>query len=106
MGSSWGFALLRCFADRLRRVFQTCYRGDMDAKAARADARRRKWRGGVARSFDEMATRDLDFWLAMAPEERLKMVWSLVEEALALKGDDGPPPRLQRSVGGVRPLRG
>lgn len=72
---------------------------DFEARAAR---RRRTWSGGVAGSFDEAAERDLAFWLSMEPEARVRMVWSLVEECLVLQGADGPPPRLQRSVGGVR----
>lgn len=78
----------------------------MSERAARAQARRQTWSGGVARSFEQMAEIDLDFWLAMTPEQRLLAMWSLVEEGLALEGNDGAPPRLQRSVGGVRPLRG
>jgi hypothetical protein len=77
---------------------------------ASPDERRRirleTWTGGVARSFTEMDETDLDFWLAMDGVERLKVVWSLVEEQLALRGEHGAPPRLQRLVGGVRPLRG
>ncbi|MEQ9078907.1 MAG: hypothetical protein RLP09_33890 [Sandaracinaceae bacterium] len=72
---------------------------DFETRAAR---RRQTWSGGVASSFDEAAERDLDFWLAMEPEARVRMVWSLVEECLVLQGDNGPPPRLERSVGGVR----
>lgn len=74
-----------------------------------AEERRRirleTWTGGVARSFSEMEEADLDFWLALSGVERLKLVWSLVEDQLALRGDHGAPPRLQRLVGGVRPLR-
>jgi hypothetical protein len=44
--------------------------------------------------------------LTITPAERLKLMWSLVEDSLALKGEHGPAPRLQRSVGGVRPLKG
>jgi len=72
------------------------------AREKRAEERRRTWRGGVARSFDEMAEVDLEFWLAMTPEDRLRAMWSLVEDQLALQGQNGPPPRLQRSVGGIR----
>jgi len=56
----------------------------------------------VAQSFAEMEQVDLEFWLAMEPADRLRMVWSLVEDSLALQGSHG----LQRLVGGVRPLRG
>src|SRR5262245_38635526 len=73
---------------------------DADARAA---ARRATWQGGVARSFREMEDVDLDFWLSATPEVRVGAVWELMEELRALQGDDGPAPRLQRSVGGVRP---
>jgi len=74
----------------------------MLAREKRAEERPRTWHGGVARSFDEMAEVDLEFWLAMTPEDRLRAMWSLVEDQLALQGQNGPPPRLQRSVGGIR----
>jgi hypothetical protein len=48
---------------------------------------------------------DRDFWLAMTPEDRLRATWSLVEDSLALEGADGSLPRLQKAIGGVRPLR-
>ena len=83
-----------------------CYDSGMDDAASRAARRRAEWTGGVARSFAEMDEIDLDFWLAMTPEARVRTMWSIVEDALALKGHRGPAPRLQRSVGGVRPLRG
>jgi hypothetical protein len=76
------------------------------ARAQRAEERRRTWRGGVARSFEEMDDIDLDFWLAMSPEDRLRAMWSVVEDVLALQGENGPPPRLQRSVGGIRARKG
>jgi hypothetical protein len=53
-----------------------------------------------------MDQRDLEFWLAMTPAERVGAMWSLVEDSLAFEGHRGPAPRLQRSIGGVRPLRG
>jgi len=71
-------------------------------RARRAAERRRTWRGGVARSFEEMEAVDLDFWLAMTPEDRLRAMWSAMEDQLALQGENGPSPRLQRSIGGVR----
>jgi hypothetical protein len=48
---------------------------------------------------------DLDFWLGMKPEDRLRAMWSLVEDSLALEGTDGSLPPLQKAIGGVRPLR-
>ena len=64
------------------------------------------WTGGVAKSFEEMEAIDLEHALSVPREERLLAMWSLVEDSLALQGHDGPSPRLQRLVGGVRPLRG
>lgn len=78
----------------------------MSTPEERAEARRKTWTGGVASSFVEMDERDLDFWLSMSPAERLRAMWSLVEDSLALQEQRGPTPRLQRSVGGARPLRG
>ena len=74
-----------------------------DTEEARRARRRREWKGGVARSFEELATTDLDFWLSMTPAARMRAMWSITEDVLALQGDHGPTPRLQRSVGGVRP---
>jgi hypothetical protein len=76
------------------------------ARARRAEERRRTWRGGVARSFEEMEDVDLDFWLDMTPEDRLRAMWSVVEDVLVMQGENGPPPRLQRSAGGVRTRKG
>jgi hypothetical protein len=72
----------------------------------RAEYRRQHWTGGVARSFSEMESADLAFWLAATPNERIRGVTQLIGEMLAMKGEDGPAPRLQRAVGGVRPRRG
>ncbi len=77
-----------------------------DSFEARAAARRTTWQGGVARSFEEMEARDLEFWLRASPAERIRAVHLLSFEIARLKGDDGPPPRLQRSLGGVRPRVG
>ena len=42
-----------------------------------------EWRRGAV--VEEMADIDLDFWLAMTPEDRLRAMWSVVEDALALQ---------------------
>lgn len=78
----------------------------MSTADERRKVRQETWLGGVAHSFREMEEVDLDFWLAMDPADRLRMIWSLVADDLALQGTDGPSPRLQRLVGGIRPLRG
>jgi hypothetical protein len=57
----------------------------------RRKIRERTWAGGVAHSFAEMEDADLEFWLAMAVD-RLKMMWSLVEDGLALNGNRGSAP--------------
>jgi hypothetical protein len=41
---------------------------------------------------------DREFWRAIAPEDRLELVWDMVLEWLAWKGDTDREPRLQRSV--------
>jgi hypothetical protein len=72
----------------------------------RRAARLARWQGGVARSFVQMDEIDFEQWQRVAPVDRLKAVWSLVADSLALRGEDGPTPRLQRLVGGVRKIRG
>ncbi len=72
----------------------------------RAAERRKRWRGGVAHSHADMAARDLEFWAAATPEERLAAVFELMEQLRLLGGNDGTAPRLDRSVGGVRPRKG
>jgi hypothetical protein len=78
----------------------------MPSDPERAARRRETWSGGVAASFEELEELDLKQALELSPRDRLGLVWSLVEDSLALGGNHGPTPRLQRSVGGVRPLRG
>jgi hypothetical protein len=77
----------------------------MSSEERRA-ARRATWQGGIAASFAELDVVDADQWEAVPAIERLKAVWSLVEDSLALRGEHGPTPRRQRLVGGVRPLKG
>jgi hypothetical protein len=67
----------------------------------RAERRRALWTGGVAK-ISEMEQVDAAFWAGTSPEQRLRAIWSIVEDSLALGGDHGPTPRFQRSVGGVR----
>lgn len=84
----------------------SCYATRVNTPDERKAARQRNWQGGVAKSFAELDERDLEQWQAVSPVERLKAVWSLVEDSLALRGEHATTPRLQRLVGGVRPLRG
>jgi hypothetical protein len=71
----------------------------------RAAIRRAIWKGGVARSFEELERVDIEQTLTVPPAERLTAIWPLVEDTLALRTPGGPTPRLQRLVGGVRPFR-
>lgn len=59
--------------------------------------------GGVAKSFAEIEQFDLEAWKKVPGAERVLAIWSLTSEAHTFAGNDGPLPRLQRSVGGVRP---
>jgi hypothetical protein len=74
-----------------------------DDREARAEQRRRNWTGGIAKSFAEMEEADLAFWMKATPGERIRGVTMLIDDMLAMKGERGPTPRLQRSVGGARP---
>jgi hypothetical protein len=79
----------------------------MDPRAARAERRRREWTGGVARSAAEMEEVSLDWWLAMAPEERLGCVFDMWDEQMRIEDPNHEATgRLQRAVGGVRPRGG
>ncbi len=74
-------------------------------KSRRAAERQRTWTGGIARGFTEMEAADLAFWMAATAGERIRGVTMLIDEMRAMMGEDGPTPRLQRTVGGVRPKR-
>jgi hypothetical protein len=47
---------------------------------------------------------DLQFWKTIPPERRVEMLWDMVLELRALRGESGDEPRLQRSVLHVRRL--
>lgn len=78
---------------------------ELDERRKRAETRRSTWAGGVA-THAELARIDAAFWAHMTPTHRLQSIWSIVEDSLALAGDHGPTPRLQRLVGGVRRRKG
>jgi hypothetical protein len=82
-----------------------CYALDVDPRERRAEHRRQTWQGGVVKSFDDAEKMDLEFWLSQTPEGRLRALTDLVYEMMG-SDSDGAPPRLQRAVGGVRPLKG
>jgi hypothetical protein len=52
----------------------------------------------VTRQGQDDGSFDRVFWRAIPPAQRLEMVWDMVLESLAWRGDDGGEPRLQRSV--------
>lgn len=72
--------------------------GDAQERARR---RRAEWAFGKAESFEALDAIDLDAWLAIAPSERLGMVFAMWFEQSA-EGDHEATARLQRSIGGVR----
>ena len=45
---------------------------------------------------------DAEFWARMTGEERVALLWDMVNEARAIKGLEGDEPRLQRSVEHIR----
>jgi hypothetical protein len=71
----------------------------------RAEQRRRTWRGGVVSGFAEAEAMDLEFWLSATPGERIRAVAELALAMFPTEATGGSPPRLQRAVGGIRPLK-
>lgn len=78
--------------------------GDPDAEA-RAARRRATWSSGVARSFDELDARGLEFWANAAPSAKLQAMWDAIVEAWVIQGNHGPPPRFDGSASGVGRFR-
>jgi hypothetical protein len=76
------------------------YPHSMNDRAARIARRRANLTGGVASSFAEMDEIDLAQWLSVPPSERLEAVFDMWSEQT--READEAPPRLSRSVGGVR----
>ncbi len=74
-------------------------------QSGRTNQRAKAWTGGVAHGFSEMQDADLAFWMAATPSERIRGVTMLIDEMRVMGGDDGPTPRLQRTVGGIRAQR-
>lgn len=52
--------------------------------------------GEAERDFDDQ------FWRSIPPEHRVEMLWDMVLDALAVKGQLNGEPRLQRSVCSIR----
>jgi hypothetical protein len=72
-----------------------------DAFARRAAARRVSWTGGVARSFEELEAKDVEFWADASPAAKLTAMMQLLTDAWVIEGKNGPAPRFQGSVVGV-----
>jgi hypothetical protein len=52
----------------------------------------------VFRSFDEEQRAEHDYWRALAPADRLAMMWQLALDAWSFTGQPGAESRLPRSV--------
>ena len=55
----------------------------------------------VRQGHDEEAF-DAEFWAAMTGEQRVELLWEMVLEARAIRGEVGDEPRLQRTVVSLR----
>jgi hypothetical protein len=75
-----------------------------DAAALRKAIRQRTLTGGRVKSFEAFENIDEAQWAEASIAERFQAVIELVRDSWYLAGNDGPPPRLDRSVGGVRKL--
>jgi hypothetical protein len=60
--------------------------------------RRRNWTGRVIRPGEDQRIADAEFWRRMTPDERIAVLWDMVLEAEAWKGDHGNQLRLRRTV--------
>lgn len=74
-------------------------------RQARAEARRGSLRYGSAKSFEELEAKGVAFWQEVDLSAKFQATIELVRDSWYLAGNDGPPPRLDRSAYGVRPLR-
>ena len=68
-------------------------------------ARRSEARSRVIRLHEDDGQFDCDFWRAVPPEERVAMLWQMVEDWAEWRGIDRHELRLQRSVGRVERRR-
>lgn len=55
--------------------------------------------GRLVRMGPDEAAFDREFWRSIPPERRVELLWDMVLDALAVKGQPDGEPRLQRSVG-------
>ncbi len=85
-------------------------KGESPEKATTTEERRAMRRQGLVfgrvSSFEALAGADLDFWALATLGEKFQATMELVRDSWHLKGNDGPVPRLDRRIGGVRKLRG
>jgi hypothetical protein len=72
----------------------------------RREVRRRTLVFGRVSSFAALEEADLDFWSRRSLGEKFQATIELLRDSWYLEGNDGPIPRLDRSVGGIRKLRG
>lgn len=77
-----------------------------EEREARRARRRQGMRFGRVSSFAALEQADLEFWRNASLGEKFQATLELVRDSWYLEGNDGPVPRLDRSVGGVRKLRG
>ena len=82
--------------------------GDEPPKSAeeRRAARRQSLVFGRVASFEALEAADLEYWARLTLGEKFQATMDLVRDSWHLEGNDGPVPRLDRRVGGVRKLRG
>ncbi|HEX4386741.1 MAG TPA: hypothetical protein VH083_27490 [Myxococcales bacterium] len=73
---------------------------------SRREVRRRTLVFGRVASFAALEEADIDFWSQRTLGEKFQATIELVRDSWYLQGNNGPVPRLDRSVGGVRKLGG
>jgi hypothetical protein len=70
----------------------------------RAEARRARLTGGVARSFDELEEAGVAFWAQASYAAKLQATYDAIVEAAILRGPDEPAPRFDGSAWGILKL--
>jgi hypothetical protein len=79
---------------------------DAAARQARREQRQRGMVFGRVSSFEALEEADLEFWSRAPLAEKFQATLDLVRDSWYLEGNNGPVPRLDRRVGGVRKLLG
>lgn len=72
----------------------------------RAEERRRRLTGGVARSFEELERASVEFWKQASYAEKLQATHDAIMDAWIVQGRNGPPPRFDGSTWGVLKFEG